>query len=142
MGAVTVVFDTNVLVSALGFGGTPLDALLSAITDRETTIAATDETLDELSRVLAYDRLPITPADRTTFLSILEREVDLVRPTASVDAIERDPDDNVFLECAVAADADYLVSGDDHLLELGTFRATRIVTPAAFLELRESDGLR
>lgn len=134
MGAVTVVFDTNVLISALGFGGKPLQALVRAFED-DVTPAASEATLDELERVMSYDRLPFTASDRDEFLTILRREVTVVEPTESVSAIERDPADNAFLECAIPADADYLVSGDEHLLSLGTFGDIEIVPPARFLDL-------
>lgn len=57
MGTVRVVFDTNVVVSALGFGCRPLDALLRAF-DEDVQLLASDETLRELERVLKYDQLP------------------------------------------------------------------------------------
>ncbi|ELZ29598.1 PilT protein domain-containing protein [Halosimplex carlsbadense 2-9-1] len=133
MGSVTVVLDTNVLVSALGFGGTPLEAVVYAVDDAGTEIVASDETLAELGRVMEYDRLPIAERERESFLTILRREVEVVAATESIDEIERDPDDDAFLECAIAGDADVLVSGDDHPLELGAFRGIDIVSPAGFL---------
>jgi predicted nucleic acid-binding protein len=59
--------------------------------------------------------------------------VELIRPDADIDAVARDPDDNMFLECTVDGEAQYLVSGDDHLRDLGSFRDVRILSPAAFL---------
>jgi len=135
MGSVTVVFDTNVIVSALGFRGTPLEAVVYALNDTETEVVASEATLAELERVMTYDRLPFTDRDREQFLSILRREVAVATPAESVEAVERDPDDDAFLECALAGDADFLVSGDDHLLELGPFRGVEIVSPADFLEI-------
>lgn len=133
MGAVTVVFDTNVLVSALGFGGTPLRALFRTFED-DVTLAASAATLEELARVMRYERLPFTDADRAEFLAILDREATVVEPTEPVSVIDRDPADNAFLACAIAAEADYLVTGDDHLLALETFDELDILTPAVFLE--------
>lgn len=63
MGPVGVVFDTNVYVSAIGFGGTPLDAVLRAFDD-DVQLVASEDTLDELARVMTYDRLPFTDDDR------------------------------------------------------------------------------
>ncbi|WP_436911072.1 putative toxin-antitoxin system toxin component, PIN family [Halosimplex marinum] len=134
MGPVTVVFDTNVLVSALGFGGKPLAALVRALDDSEIDVVASEPTLAELGRAMEYDRLPFTERDRELFLTILRRETEIVTTAETVDAVERDPDDNAFPECAVASDADFLISGDDHLLDLGAFRGTDIVSPAGFLE--------
>jgi putative PIN family toxin of toxin-antitoxin system len=133
MGPVTVVFDTNVLVSALGFGGKPLQAVVYALDDADTEIVASDETLAELGRVMRYDRLPISERDRELLLTILRREARVVSVAQAVDEIDRDPDDDAFLECAIEGDADVLVSGDDHLLDLDTFRGIDIVSPTDFL---------
>lgn len=133
MGAITVVFDTNVLVSALGFGGTPLDALLRAFDD-DIDILATEDTLAELDRVLGYHHLPFDETDREQYLTILSREVELVAPGTTIEVVDEDPDDNRFLECGVAGDATFTVSGDRHLLDLGSFREIEIVTPAEFLQ--------
>jgi len=130
-----VVFDTNVLVSALGFGGTPLRALLSAFEDDQQLLAS-EETMDELSRVMAYERLPFTDADRDQYVSILRKEAEIVEPTLDINEIDADPDDDMFLECAVEGGADYIVSGDDHLLDRQSFRGIDIVTPAGLLENR------
>lgn len=133
MGPVGVVLDTNVLVSALGFGGTPLEALLRAFGDG-FRLLATEATMAELDRVLTYDRLPFTDAHREAYLSILSRELEFVVPEEDIDVVNRDPNDNRFLECALAGDARYIVSGDDHLLGLGSFQGIEIVTPAEFLQ--------
>lgn len=137
MGQIGVVVDTNVLVSALGFGGTPLDALLRTFDD-DIQLLASEATLSELDRVLGYDHLPFTEDDRIGYVSILAREAELVVPETEITAVTSDPDDNRFLECAVAGDARFVVSGDDHLLELGSFRGIDIVTPATFLRRLES----
>jgi len=133
MGTVGVVHDTNVLVSALGFGGSPLDALLRTFED-DVRLLASEETLDELDRVMTYDRLPFTADDRTQSLAILRREADIVGPDESIDPV-RDPDDDKFLEVALAGGADYVVSGDRDLLDLGSYDGIDIVTPGEFLEI-------
>ncbi|MDY6768786.1 MAG: putative toxin-antitoxin system toxin component, PIN family [Candidatus Nanohaloarchaea archaeon] len=58
-----------------------------------------------------------------------------VLPDEEIDEIENDPSDNVFLEAAVEGNADYIVSGDPHLQELGTFRGIDIVNPREFLDI-------
>ncbi len=61
-----------------------------------------------------------------------------VRPTQKVFAIKEDPDDNKFLECALEGKADYLITSDRHLLELGEFGQTKICKPTQFFELRHT----
>jgi putative PIN family toxin of toxin-antitoxin system len=131
VGTLGVVLDTNVLVSALGFGGPPLD-VLSRTFDDEVRLLASAATLEELERVTHYDRLPFTEADRAQYLAILRREVDVVDPDSSVE-VARDSDDDRFLDVALEGDADYPVSGDDDLLSLDTYEGTAVVTPDEFL---------
>ncbi len=130
--AETVVFDTNVLVSAFGFGGKPLECLLLSIVQSDIEIAVSEETLSELRRVMEYEHLPFTDEEKSRYPEILEDLAVVVEPGVEVDEV-RDEDDDIFLECALEADADYTVSGDDDLLELEEFRDVSIVTPEEFL---------
>lgn len=131
MGPLRVVVDTNVTVSALGFGGRPLEALLRTFDD-DVQLIASEETLAELERVVAYDHLPFTSTERTRYPAIIRLEAEIVQPEESIEAV-RDPDDDKFLECAVEANADYVVSGDGDLLDLGSYDGIDIVTPDEFL---------
>jgi putative PIN family toxin of toxin-antitoxin system len=135
MGTIGVVLDTNVLVSALGFGGPPLDVVFETFDDG-VRLVASEETLGELERVMEYEHLPFSEADRAQYPALLRREADVVRPVVSVDVV-RDADDDKFLEVALAADADYVVSGDDDLLGVGSYRNVEIVTPAEFVDRAE-----
>jgi putative PIN family toxin of toxin-antitoxin system len=131
MGTLGVVLDTNVLGSALGFGGPPLHVLLRTFDD-EVRLLASEATLDELERLMHYDRLPFTETDRVQYLAILRREADIIEPEDSVE-VARDSDDDKFLGVALEGDADYLVSGDDDLLSLGSYEGIAIVTPDEFV---------
>ena len=77
--------------------------------------------------------LPDSPA-APQFLHAVYLKAMTVSSTEPLRVVIDDPSDNRFLECAVAGQATYLVSGDRHLLRLGRFRQTRIVTPRVFLE--------
>jgi hypothetical protein len=57
----------------------------------------------------------------------------LVIPSRRIAVIREDPADNMFLECAAEAEADYIISGDRHLLRLGIFEGTPILSPRAYL---------
>ena len=133
MGSLRVVFDTNVLVSAIGFGGKPWDCLVVAFVDDVEMVTA-DAAVAEFQRVLGYDRLPFTEAEREQYPTLIREEATVVDPTQSVQVIDDDPDDDLFLEIALEAEAEYIVSGDPHLTGLGAFRDIEIVSPTAFLE--------
>ena len=59
----------------------------------------------------------------------------LIEPKESIKVIKDDPKDDMVLECAVEGKADFIVSGDPHLLKLKEFRSIKIVTPKQFLDL-------
>jgi len=132
MGTVAVVYDTNVLVSGIGFGGKPWDCLLlSFVGDAE--MVTSEPALSEFERVLGYDRLPFTAEEQEVFPRLIRNEATVIDPHVDVTEIEDDPDDDVFLECATAAGVEYLVSGNDHVLDVGNFRGTEVVSPDEFL---------
>ncbi len=138
--ALVVVFDTNVLVSAEGYAGTPLECWLLARTDPRISIATSEGAIAELARVLEYDRLPISNARREELLREYRRVAILVEPSERLRVVQDDPDDDVFIECAVEADADYIVSGDSHLTDLGSVRGIEILAPAAFIDRLDEDA--
>ena len=134
MGSIRVVFDTNVLVSAIGFGGKPWECLVRALVGDIQMITAAGA-LDEFERVIGYDRLPFTDTEQARYPELLRAEATVIEPSESFRVINEDPDDNQFLEIAADGNAAYIVSGDPHLTSVGRFRGIDIVTPATFLDL-------
>jgi uncharacterized protein len=132
-----VTADSNILVSALQYGGKPL-ALLEMALDGRIELAISDAILNETLRVLR-DKFR-RPADwleqAETHLRAITKHVS---PAEQVDAVIADPDDNRVLECAVAADSEVIVSGDTDLLQLGTFRSIPVMTVAIFLSRFSSE---
>jgi putative PIN family toxin of toxin-antitoxin system len=119
-----VVADTNVLVSAIQFGGKPKQ-LLDLAVDGHIGLAISEAIFEETLRVLRdkFDRTPEELTETDKQLRVLAR---IVTPTESLNVIDADPSDDRILECAVAADAEVIVSGDKHLLDLGSFRGIPI----------------
>ena len=127
-----VVFDTNVLVSALVFPGARADAALRRIAQEQDVLLISAPILDELLGVLArkFARDGEELARIAIFLSDLAVTV---RPRTRLRVVADDPD-NRILECAVAGRADAIVTGDRALLALGTYRRVRLLTLAGYLE--------
>jgi predicted nucleic acid-binding protein len=96
-------------------------------------LAVSDAIMAETSLVLR-DKFQVPPDDVQLLGEELLSFAVSVAPTETVDAVPGDPTDNRILECAVAAKSDVVVTGDGHLLSLGSYRGIRMVTPAAFLE--------
>ena len=133
MGAVTkVVIDTNVFISAFGWDGKP-EAVLSLMEQRRIVNCITSDIYNELRRVVAYPKLKFSPTLQVNILEFVFSWSRFVQPKNTVAVIADDPDDDKFLACAVAANASAIISGDPHLLALGSYRSIPILTPAQFL---------
>jgi len=123
--------DSNIWVSGLNWYGKPHE-LLNLARDGKIELAISDAILDEFSRILhdklewSDDRLNSMRAEVATFTK-------RVSSTETLDVVKADPNDNRILECAVAAGSDVIVTGDAHLLQLGTYRAIKIMKVADFL---------
>lgn len=127
-----VVIDTNVWISALQFAkhrGTPTRALEKAIS--EDVIATCDEIDAEIVRVLMEKFFWERPRATSALQVILARGL-RVKIRGTVKEC-RDPEDDMFLECAALAKADLLIAGDKDLLALGEYKGTRILTPSEYL---------
>ena len=127
-----VVFDTNVLVSALLFRRGSLGWLVDAWRTGRVCSLGSKATIAELLRVLGYPKFRLAAGDRQALLEEYLPWCEAVVVPATIEVPDcRDPEDRMFLELAAAANADALVTGDGDLLALGTTFATPILTPAA-----------
>jgi putative PIN family toxin of toxin-antitoxin system len=127
-----VTVDTNVLISALVFQGLPGKFLALALAGAFQLITS-PILLDELDEKLRFKFL-WSPAKADQARSALEALCDVVSTTDSLAVIQDDPDDDRVLECAVAGRADTIVSGDRHLLKLGSYDGTQILTVRQFMD--------
>ena len=128
-----LVIDTNVVVSAaLHPKGLPRTILLLAMT-KPARFYVSRAILEEYSDVLARPGLNIRKGFRQQLLQLIRNRSHAVVPTRRLE-VTSDPDDNIFLECADAARADYLVTGN--LKHFPRFwKATKIITPREFITL-------
>ena len=130
--AVIVVLDTNVSISALQFAkgrGIPTRALQKAMS--EDVIATCVEAEAEILRVLTQKFLWDANRAQAALEAVLARSI-RVQLRGTVTQC-RDPNDDMFLECAARASADLLIAGDKDLLVLVSYKGTRIVTPAEYV---------
>jgi putative PIN family toxin of toxin-antitoxin system len=126
-----VVFDTNILVSALVFPGGRAEAALLRIIEEHDQLLLSKPILDELLGVLA--RKFSRDAEELARIAVILSELALtVRPRQKLRVVKDDPDNRV-LECALAGRADAIVTGDSALLELGEFRGVRVISLRGYL---------
>jgi uncharacterized protein len=132
------VLDANVLVSALirpqGPPGQVLDRLLR---DSAFELVASRATLEELRRSLGYPKvkkhLALSDEDLDRWVEALAAIAVLVEGRVSRRVVEADPGDDIYIAAAVEGLAEYIVTGDRHLLDLGDHEGIRLVTPREFL---------
>ncbi|MEH2311954.1 MAG: putative toxin-antitoxin system toxin component, PIN family [Nostoc sp.] len=131
-----VVIDTNIIVSALIFGGRVSRLRLAWQDDRFTPLVS-KATTTELIRVLAYPKFQLTPTEQEDLLSdyILFCEAVVMPDLLPVIPECRDPFDVPFLLLAVVGEADYLVTGDRDLLSLKDNFSCPIITAEDFLNV-------
>ena len=134
MGKKRLILDTNILISALGWKGNPR-IIFDRVIAGEFELILSYKQLNELLRVLNYPKFKFTDEQKDRFLSILLEIATLVKTNSEIDVIKEDPSDNVILEPANEMKIDYIVSGNDHLLNVKEFKGARIVTPKKFLEI-------
>lgn len=128
-----IVLDTNVFVSGVFFTGPPY-LILKAWRDGRIQLVISADILDEYYRVgkVLADRFP--GVDLDPIIGLLTVQAEFITAPPLPEPVCDDPDDDKFLACAVASDADFIVSGDRHLLKISVYHGTEIVRPRNFLE--------
>jgi putative PIN family toxin of toxin-antitoxin system len=128
---VKVVFDTNILVSALVFPGGRGEAALRRIIAEQDHLVISKPIVDELLGILArkFSRDAEELAHVAVFLSDLAL---FVKPRRKLQIVKDEPD-NRILECAIAGRAEAIVTGDHALLSLGEFRGVRVISLRDYL---------
>ena len=129
-----VVIDTNVIVSALLFGGKPGELITLWQNNTIEPIVSRD-VVDEYIRVLAYPKFELAEKEiRFLLYRQLLPYFEIVETSQGEIIIPNDPSDDKFIQCALAGNAKVIVSGDIHLLSLKVYQDIHILSPAQFME--------
>ena len=127
-----VVFDTNVYISAILSSGNPRRVLEMA-SRNEIELLISDPIFSEIERVLRTKVFKSELQVTTTLSGIGDISI-LVSPGMKLSVIDRHEADNRIIECAVQGEAQYVVSGDHHVLSLKEYQGIKILSPTEFLE--------
>lgn len=126
-----VVFDTNILFSAVGWLGNPHRCVQMARQGKCLSVTC-EPILGELAEKLQTKRgFEVVRADEVA--GEIRAFSKVIAIPGALKVIAADPDDDAVLECAVVGQAQYLVSGDRHLLALGSYQGIRIISATEFL---------
>lgn len=136
---IIAVIDTNLFISGL-FGKNNTTSLLQELwITQAIQLGTSREIIKEVTRVLQYPkikkRLPVSDEMIKRLFKLICRKAIITKDTYSTDKIIDDPTDNKFLACALEVKADYVISGDNHLLSLKHFHGIQIVDAASFIRI-------
>ncbi|OQX21210.1 MAG: putative toxin-antitoxin system toxin component, PIN family [Candidatus Altiarchaeales archaeon A3] len=131
-----IVLDTNTLISALGWKGGNEWQLLQKCIRQDNKLVLSKSIIEEFTDVIHREKFGfILTEKKEEFIEYLTEISDVVKPVRKVKVIKDDPDDDKILECALCSKADYIVSGDDHLLDLKEYKGIKIVRTRKMLEI-------
>jgi putative PIN family toxin of toxin-antitoxin system len=143
---IRLVLDANVFVSALLKPGSNPDRIMQQVRAEQVTLLLSEAICAEYLRVLTYPkiaaRLGQSPSELADFIERLRFVAVFVPGGLRLPPLTTDPSDTKYLECAVEGKADLIVSGDHHLLDLGTHAGIRIVDAATGLAIINRTGPR
>ena len=125
-----IVLDTNVVISALFFGGKPQD-LLQLVIGKSLDAYASPSIIEEYTEVMERIAKKYPRKKGNFSLQCILPSFQLVYPAQHL-TVCRDSDDNKFIECAIEAGCQYIISGDDDLLSLRQIGSTEVVTVSDF----------
>jgi len=137
---IRAVVDTNVLISGLLTGRGYPAQVIEALLQNEFKAVVSNTLLHELREVSARPRFSGYPSFQRrvdTLINYLHLEGEAYQGLVQENVVAEDPDDDFVLACATEGKADYIVTGDHHLLQLGQFRGVQIITPREFFTLLE-----
>ena len=133
-----ITIDTNVLISGSLWKGAS-DKILERIENKEIELVLSKEIIEEFSEVLNYEEIQNKIKDKNLEMKrTLEKIISIstiVEPKLKFDTVKDDSDDNKILECAFEGKVDYIISKDNHLLNLKEVQGIKILTPEEFLKI-------
>lgn len=136
---IRIVLDTNLFISAILKPGSNPDIIIRAVKDEKVLLLMSDSICQEIFRVLSYPkirkRLAASDEELKSFMQLLNAVAIMTPDTLVLPSLDADPDDTKYLVCAVEGRADFIVSGDHHLTDLGIYHGIRVVTPADFIQI-------
>ena len=128
-----IVLDTNVFISGIFFSGPPAQ-ILKAQKEQKIQIVLSQEILDEYQRVAGELSAKFPSVDIEPIIELLTIYGEVVETAGISVTVCEDPDDNMFLECAIASNSKIIVSGDNHLLKISGYQGIDILKPREFLD--------
>ena len=126
-----VVLDTNIFISGIFWKGSS-NRVITNWKEGKFTLVTSLEAASEIIKILKDFKIKLSDEMIKEWVDLIVRNSMIVEPKEKIAIVKDDPKDNIFIETAVAGNADYIVSQDNHLLKLKDFRGIKIITPDEF----------
>ena len=126
-----VVLDTNIFISGIFWKGGSNKVILNW-KEGKFTLVTSLEAVSEIIKVLKDFKIKLSDEMIKEWVDLIVRNSINVEPKEKINIVKDDPKDNIFIETAVAGNANYIISQDNHLLKLKDFRGIKIITPEEF----------
>ncbi len=141
-----VVVNTNVLISgSFGITNSPSSKILDVIRSQKIILTTSPVIIQEIKNVLNRKRIvkitKMTTKERADFIDNLIERSDVTKGKQLSEISGRDIKDDKFLACAIEGKADYIISGDEDLLDIKEFKGIKIITPRKFVEILEREQM-
>lgn len=130
---IRAVLDTNVVISSIFWRGSPF-MVVSMGMEKKYTVVTSPAIIDEVALKLK-EKFNVPDDKINELLRILYAFSDVVVPRTKINLVRADKNDNKIIECAVEGGADYIVSGDVHLLDIKEYKDIKILTPSDMLKV-------
>ena len=128
-----IVLDANIFVSAFFYGGNPR-MVLKRVIEGKDELFITKEILDEIEEVIERPKFHADKEEIDYFINSIEEIGNKIIPKKQIKNGSKDKTDNKYIECGIAANVDYIISGDIHLLELREYENIKMITARNYLE--------
>jgi len=129
-----IVLDANIFISSFFWRGNPR-LIIERIIAGMDILYITKEILDEIEDVVSRPKFHASAEEIEYYINSIEEIGNKIIVKQHIKNGSRDTSDNKYIECAITANADYIISGDIHLLELREYGTIKIVTPKDYLEI-------
>jgi hypothetical protein len=126
------VYDTNIIVSAILHKGRLPASLLSLALESKVRLFVSKELLKEYERVLKRPKFKLEEKEIENLMKLIKRKSIKVKPSKRLTTIKKDPADNRILECALEAEADFIVTGNKKHFPFDKFHEVKVVNPQEF----------
>ena len=129
---IRIVLDTNVIISALLFGGNPRK-ILEYVLAEKIHLLLSPEILKETKGVLSRPKFKLKKSVLQSMVNEIEFLAEIIFPIEKFKVVKEDPDDDMLFDCALAGNSKYIISGNDHVVKVKIFNGVEVLSPAEFL---------